>query len=130
MFPLFVVSFLLSSYRNVRYQPQPHPQPQSQHQIYSSTTLFGNQKKKTPYIQTNMLPSISLQPKATYTIIWYECPQCRILLDEMEKKDIKYLFIDNGIYFEENQTIKPLFYKHNTFLGNNLMDIYSELYPM
>lgn len=68
-----------------------------------------------------------------YTLIWYDCESCKKLLQDMEKLYIKHIYINGGEYFYENHEIDtffntPLLYKDEIFIGDNLFDIYSEIY--
>jgi hypothetical protein len=71
--------------------------------------------------------------KDIYTLIWYDCPKCKELLDTMEELKLQHNYINGGIYFyditdEKSESNSPLFYKDDKFIGDNLFDIYYELY--
>ena len=68
-----------------------------------------------------------------YTLIWYDCPKCKELVLEMEKLHLKYVYINGDIYFNDildvtNEFINPILYKEDVLIGENLYDIYEEIY--
>ena len=68
-----------------------------------------------------------------YTLIWYDCPKCVELMLEMEYLNIKYTYINGGIYFydttdELSEFNNPVLYKDDIVIGDNLFDIYEEIY--
>ena len=71
--------------------------------------------------------------KPFYTLIWYDCPKCRDLVFEFEKLHLKYVYINGNIYFNDimkktNEFNNPLLYKEEELIGDNLFDIYEEIY--
>ena len=71
--------------------------------------------------------------RALYTLIWYDCEHCRKLLYEMEKLQLKNVYINGGSYFYDIEDVDskfntPLMYKEDIFIGDNLFDIYAEIY--
>jgi hypothetical protein len=73
------------------------------------------------------------EEKPLYTLIWYDCPKCKALISEMEKLDLKHIYINGGYYFyditdETSQFNTPLMYKDDEYIGDNLFDIYEEIY--
>jgi len=77
----------------------------------------------------------TLEEDPLYILVWYNCDLCRDLVLELEKLNIKYLYINSGIYFDDVE-IKdsvfqdPLFYKDEILIGENLYDIYEEIYKV
>ena len=68
-----------------------------------------------------------------YTLIWYDCPKCQELITEMEDLNIKYIYINGGIYFYDLTDVNsefnnPVLYKDDVVVGDNLFDIYEEIY--
>ena len=68
-----------------------------------------------------------------YTLIWYDCESCKKLLQDMENLRLKNVYINGGEYFYDIEDIDnkfntPLLYKEEVFIGDNLFDIYAELY--
>jgi hypothetical protein len=71
--------------------------------------------------------------KPLYTLIWYDCENCKKLLQHMEELNLKKLYINGGYYFydisnSEGDFNDPLLYKDDELIGDNLFDIYSEIY--
>ena len=68
-----------------------------------------------------------------YTLIWYDCESCKKLLQDMEDLRLKNVYINGGEYFydiedADSKFNTPLMYKEDVFIGDNLFDIYAELY--
>jgi hypothetical protein len=59
--------------------------------------------------------------ESLYTLIWYNCEQCKKLLADMESLNLKTLYINIDIN-------KPLLYKDDEFIAEELFDIYKEIY--
>ena len=77
----------------------------------------------------NMMMDLSDQP--IYTLIWYDCPECLQLLDVMDQENKKSIYI-NGTHFFYDKTAgplinKPLFYKEDEFISDDLFEIYVEI---
>lgn len=73
------------------------------------------------------------EDKPLYTLIWYDCPKCKELISEMERLDLKHIYINGGYYFyditdDTSQFNSPLMYKEDDFIGDTLFDIYEEIY--
>lgn len=78
--------------------------------------------------------------KDMYTLIWYDCPECKELLNTIVYLNLKVNYIDMGVYLDKcgylddmdylnNDLLnKPLFYKDVDLIGDDLFDIYSEIY--
>jgi hypothetical protein len=68
-----------------------------------------------------------------YTLIWYDCKSCKKLLRDMEELRLKHVYVNGGEYFYDIEDIDskfntPLLYKEEVFIGDNLFDIYAEIY--
>ena len=82
----------------------------------------------------NMFDIADFEP--IYTLIWYDCKKCRELLEIIKNENLnkKIFYINGGYYFydlkspEENN--KPLLYKDDEFITDELFEIYEELFPM
>ena len=78
--------------------------------------------------------------KDMYTLIWYDCPECKELLNTIVYLNLQVNYIDMGVYLDKcgyldgtdylnNELLnKPLFYKDVDLIGDDLFDIYSEIY--
>ena len=71
--------------------------------------------------------------KPLYTLIWYDCKKCMQLLEDMDKLNLKKLYINGSYYFYDVTNIDgffddPVLYKDDEFIGDNLFDIYEEIY--
>ena len=68
-----------------------------------------------------------------YTLIWYDCKDCQELLETMETLHVKHIYINGGYYFYDiengdKESLKPLLYKEDEFISDELFDIYEEIY--
>ena len=73
--------------------------------------------------------------KPFYTLIWYDCPKCKELILQMEFLNLKYTYVNGGIYFyditdELSEFNNPVLYKDDIVIGDNLFDIYEEIYKL
>jgi hypothetical protein len=89
-----------------------------------------NNKKKLININTNNIDEYN---KPLYTLIWYDCDKCFELLEHMDNLNLKKLYINGSYYFydilnESDEFNSPLLYKDDELIGDNLFDIYSEIY--
>jgi hypothetical protein len=70
--------------------------------------------------------------KPLYTLIWYDCINCKKLLNDMDKLNLKKIYVNEGLYYDVTDTnkkyIKPLLYKDSEFMGDTLFDIYTTIY--
>jgi len=95
--------------------------------IYPDPERNSNPKKK---LLNNY--NIILE-KPLYTLIWYDCEKCKKLLDDMDKLNLKNIYINGGYYFYDITNTEglfddPLLYKDDDLIGDNLFDIYNEIY--
>ena len=67
-----------------------------------------------------------------YTLIWFDCDDCKELLTDVKKNGIKILYINGSYYFfdkdDENDENAPIFYKNNELIATDLFSIYEELF--
>lgn len=59
--------------------------------------------------------------KSLYILIWYNCEECKKLLEDMESLNLKTLYINIDINM-------PLLYKDDEYISDDLFDIYKEIY--
>jgi len=82
-------------------------------------------------VDENMKVLMDLSDEPIYTLIWYDCLECKQLLDIMKQENKKSIYINGSYYFydtDENVRInKPLFYKEEEFISDDLFDIYAEI---
>ena len=86
---------------------------------------FNNRKNKNVLFNENNTD--------IYTLIWYDCPKCKELLESMKELKLQHNYINGGYYFfditdEKSEFNSPLFYKDDKLIGDTLFDIYSEIY--
>jgi len=65
-----------------------------------------------------------------YTLIWFNCEDCRKLLSDIKNDHKKILYIDGSYYFfdENDETNTPLFYKNDELIATDIFSIYEELF--
>lgn len=100
----------------------------------SSLSLIKTSFPDEPRNKKNVIHSFEDEMfKPLYTLIWYDCPKCIELISEMEYLNLKYSYINGGIYFydttdELSEFNNPVLYKDDIVIGDNLFDIYEEIY--
>ena len=67
-----------------------------------------------------------------YTLVWYDCKECDALLEEVYKTKLQFIYIDGSYYFYDRDSPdnKPLLYRDEMFITDDLFEIYSELFAM
>jgi hypothetical protein len=65
-----------------------------------------------------------------YTLVWFDCEDCRKLLIDIKNDNKKILYIDGGYYFfdENDETNTPIFYKNDELIATDVFSIYEELF--
>ena len=65
-----------------------------------------------------------------YTLIWFDCDDCRKLLEDVKNARKKILYIDGSYYFfdENDETNTPIFYKDDELIATDVFSIYEELF--
>lgn len=94
-------------------------------------TYFPGTNYPKKNINNARLNFVYAMEKPLYILVWYNCELCKDLILELEKLNIKYIYINSSIYFkniEDSVFQDPLFYKEETLIGENLYDIYEEIY--
>jgi len=68
--------------------------------------------------------------EAFYTLIWFDCEDCKNLLRHLKKECKQILYINGGYYFfdENDETSTPLFYKDDDLIATDIFGIYEELF--
>ena len=74
----------------------------------------------------------TVNKQTLYTLVWYDCKECDQLLEEVYKTGLQFIYIDGTYYFYDPQLSdnKPLLYKDEEFLTDDIFDIYTELFSM
>lgn len=65
-----------------------------------------------------------------YTLVWFDCEDCRKLLIDVKNDNKKILYINGGYYFfdENDETNTPIFYKNDELIATDVFSIYEELF--
>ena len=90
---------------------------------------FGIQEDQI-FLQNNKKLNNKPNNKPLYTLVWYNCEECKQLLRDVKRDNIKILYIDGSYYFfdENDETNTPLFYKNDELIATDLFGIYEELF--
>ena len=64
-----------------------------------------------------------------YTLVWYDCLECRELLNRLTTSNHKIIYINGGYYFyDPREKGMPLLYKDELFISDEVFEIYAELF--
>jgi hypothetical protein len=65
-----------------------------------------------------------------YTLIWFDCEDCRNLLSDIKNDGKKISYIDGSYYFfdKNDETNTPIFYKNDELIATDVFSIYEELF--
>jgi len=88
---------------------------------------FRNEKRKKKY-NSNFIMS---KEHILYTLVWYDCEDCKQLLLDVKKHQRNNIAYINGSYYffdEHDETNSPLFYKNDQLIATDLFSIYEELF--
>lgn len=96
---------------------------------YEFDSNFNNHIRKD---QTVLLNNEKLDNNETlYTLIWFDCENCKKLINDLKNEGKKILYINGGHYFfdEDDETNNtPLFYKNDELIATDMFSIYEELF--
>jgi hypothetical protein len=95
-------------------------------QIINSTALFDDEDKPFKKNIEIISPNISIYMHPVYTIIWNDCDDCKMLMEDMKKMHMEFEFINilkmHLSHGCEHDT--PAFLLNGVFIGNTLFDMY------
>jgi hypothetical protein len=93
---------------------------------YESDSNFNNHREEEIIPQNNK----KLDNDTLYTLIWFNCEDCKKLLRDVKNERKKILYIDGSYYFfdENDETNTPLFYKNDELIATDIFSIYEELF--
>ena len=93
---------------------------------YESDSNFNNHREEEIIPQNNK----KLDNDTLYTLIWFNCEDCKKLLRDVKNERKKILYIDGSYYFfdENYETNTPLFYKNDDLIATDIFSIYEELF--
>jgi hypothetical protein len=86
-------------------------------------------RKKYSYNQEQQF-ILSNNEETMYTLIWFDCEDCRKILSDIKNDNKKIIYIDGSYYFfdENDETNTPLFYKDDELIATDVFSIYEELF--
>jgi hypothetical protein len=95
---------------------------------YGSDTDFDNHIREEQIIIQNN--KILENYETVYTLIWFDCDDCKQLLRHVKNERKKILYIDGSYYFfdENDEKNTPLFYKNDDLIATDVFSIYEELF--
>jgi hypothetical protein len=85
----------------------------------------NNPSRKIDFKSYTNDPSISI-----YTIIWYDCDECNMLMDDLDALHLEYDYINVrlDLFHKINTHDIPTFLLNDMYIGNHLFDIYESMY--
>ena len=95
---------------------------------YEYVSNFNNHDQEEPLmIPNNETPS---ENDVLYTLRWFDCEDCKNLIQYLKNERKRTLYINGGYYFfdENDETSTPLFYKNDDLIATDLFSIYEELF--
>jgi hypothetical protein len=97
---------------------------------YRNSFLFDSDSSSHPIIPANREDIEMYDYETLYTLIWYDCEDCRKLLEDVKNARKKILYIDGTYYFydENDETNTPIFYKDDKLIATDIFSIYEELF--
>jgi hypothetical protein len=95
---------------------------------YGTDTDFDNHIREEQIILKNN--KILENYETVYTLIWFDCDDCKQLLRDVKNERKKILYIDGSYYFfdENDEKNTPLFYKNDDLIATDVFSIYEELF--
>jgi len=95
---------------------------------YVTDTDFDNHIREEQIILKNN--KILENYETVYTLIWFDCDDCKQLLRDVKNERKKILYIDGSYYFfdENDEKNTPLFYKNDDLIAKDVFSIYEELF--
>ena len=92
-----------------------------------SESNFNNHIQEEKMIQQN---NEKQDNETFYTLIWFDCEDCRQLLRDTKNYCKQILYINGSYYFfdENDETNSPLFYKNDELIATDVFSIYEELF--
>ena len=95
---------------------------------YEYVSNFNNHNQEDQLIMPNNENLDGNEP--LYTLIWFDCDDCKKLLRCLKNERKQILYINGGYYFfdENDETSTPLFYKNDDLIATDLFSIYEELF--
>ena len=102
-----------------------------------NTTCFDNNDRdknnqKIHSINADILPK---NPLPLYTILWYDCEDCKMLMDDMKKLHMNFEYIDIHSTLIVNQKLfinetkqKPTFLLNQEYFGSSLFEMYEKIF--
>lgn len=93
------------------------------------TNAFINRNRNRVILRRPYSFNEEMDLNGLYTLIWHDCVECEVLLQDMENLDLPFVYVDGGpLFYDMDIDNEPLLYKNDDLIGTNLFDIYSELY--
>ena len=67
-----------------------------------------------------------------YTLIWFDCKECKELLEYLIQTNTLVTYINGSYYFYDKHASdnKPLLYKKDEYITDDIFEIYTELFNM
>jgi hypothetical protein len=101
---------------------------------YSNSDYYSdfnlNNRIREGELYNDKIDNDKLDNDILYTLVWFDCEDCRKLLIDVKNDNKKILYIDGGYYFfdENDETNTPIFYKNDELIATDVFSIYEELF--
>lgn len=104
----------------------------SQDKNENNQIKYDEEIGKINFTNVDYYDEIDISSNPFYTLVWYDCEECKELLERISKENKKLIYINGGYYFYDiyNKENKgdPLLYKNDDFVADDLFGIYAELF--
>ena len=104
----------------------------SQNEDKNKQIRYDEEMSKINFTNIDYHHDIDIISSSFYTLVWYDCAECKELLERISKENKKLIYINGGYYFYDiyNKENKgdPLLYKNDDFIADNIFEIYAELF--
>ena len=104
--------------------------PCSKTKLKTTTDLYENDESNKKYNYNYESDKSDEYLDTFYSLIWFDCDDCKQLLDDAKNVCKQLAYIDGGYYFfdKDDETSTPLFYKNDELIATDMFSIYEELF--
>ena len=94
--------------------------------MLSSLCFYDGDDKKSNDFTNNIVYGGDI----LYTLIWFDCDDCKGLLQDVKKEGKDVFYINGSHYFfdDSDESNSPLFYKKDELIATDIFSIYEELF--
>jgi hypothetical protein len=98
--------------------------------VYGSNSIYGSDSDFNFNKEEHLINDDFDNYNNLYTLIWFDCEDCRKLLYDIKNDGKKISYIDGSYYFfdKNDETNSPIFYKNDELIATDVFSIYEELF--